>query len=162
MRAVVIAVDNAFRRDDGVGGAVATLVRDRLGPETDLVVLDGEPSRILDAWSGADAAIVVDAMRSGAEPGTVSTFEVGVDPLPLPGQIGSTHSLGLAQAVDLAKALDRLPARVLLVGIEGREYGEGVGLSPAVESAVPLAAEVVVQKVSGLLAEPARASEEPV
>ncbi|MGA8805322.1 MAG: hypothetical protein WB866_11580, partial [Solirubrobacterales bacterium] len=48
----------------------------------------------------------------------------------------STHALGVADAVELARELDRLPARLAVYGIEGENFEAGEGLTPAVEATV--------------------------
>jgi hydrogenase maturation protease len=48
----------------------------------------------------------------------------------------STHALGVAEAIELARALGRLPARLEVYAIEGARFTAGAGLSPAVEQAV--------------------------
>jgi hydrogenase maturation protease len=49
----------------------------------------------------------------------------------------STHGFGVATAVELARALNRLPPRLVLFGIEGKEFGIGRGLSTEVASVLP-------------------------
>jgi hydrogenase maturation protease len=61
---VVIGVGNEFRRDDGVGPAVVASLRDRVPPGVDLVLTDGEPTRLIEAWTGAVLAVVIDAVRA--------------------------------------------------------------------------------------------------
>ncbi len=57
---------------------------------------------------------------------------------------GSTHALGLGEAIELARALGRLPGRLLVYGVEGADFGTGEGLSPAVTAALgPLADELL-------------------
>ena len=87
--------------------------------------------------------IVVDAMVSGAPPGTVRRFDALREALPAPRAGASTHGLGLAEAVGLARALDRLPARLVLVGIEGADFSPGAGLGPAVAAGVEAAARLI-------------------
>jgi hydrogenase maturation protease len=143
VRAIVIGVGNAYRSDDGVGVAVAERVRERR-PRLDVVTCEDEPSRLLDAWADADLALVVDAVSSGAEPGTVHRFDATA--APVPGRVfrGSTHALGVGEAIELGRALGRLPGRVVVYGVEGARFGAGEGLSPQVEAAVePLAAELL-------------------
>ena len=60
--AVVIAIGNEFRRDDGAGPAVLRQLRDLVPSGVDLVLSDGEPARLVEAWTGAALAIVVDAV----------------------------------------------------------------------------------------------------
>jgi hydrogenase maturation protease len=126
---IVIGLGNAFRGDDGAGPAVARA----LGDDPRVLVHEGEPLSLLDAWEGADEVIVVDAARSGAAPGTVHRLDGLTAPA---GLNGSTHALGLADTLELARALGRAPARVELIGIEGEDFGAGEALSPAVRVAV--------------------------
>jgi hydrogenase maturation protease len=142
VKAVVIGVGNAYRRDDGVGPAVAERLRGR--PDLEVATCEQEPSRLLDAWAGADLALVVDAVASGADPGTVHRFDASERAVPSSVFRGSTHALGVGEIVELARALGRLPRRVLVYGVEGGQFAAGDGLSPAVAAAVePLAAELL-------------------
>ena len=124
----VIGLGNEWRGDDGVGIEVAR----RLGGRE----LGGEPIELAEALAGEPEVTVVDAVSSGAPPGTVHTFDASTEPLParLFGA-SSTHALGLAEAVELARSLGRLPDRVVVYGIEGSSFGFGKGLSPEVERA---------------------------
>ena len=70
-RPVVIGVGNPSRRDDGVGWAVATAAGRRLGQLVDVRWCDGEPGRLLDAWTDAELAVVIDATFGAAEPGAI-------------------------------------------------------------------------------------------
>ena len=61
---VVIGVGNEFRRDDGAGPAVIARLGDLAPSGVRLVITDGEPVRLVEAWSGAAVAVVVDAVRA--------------------------------------------------------------------------------------------------
>jgi hydrogenase maturation protease len=61
----------------------------------------------------------------------------------------STHSFGVAEAVELARALGRPPARVVVFGIEGRDFTPGEGLSPDVGAAVDEVVRRVAEERSG-------------
>ena len=130
----IIGVGVADRGDDSVGLAVADL----LGAQRH----DGEPAGLIDSWAGEDHVVVVDAMRSGRSAGEVVSFDATEAPLPV-GICRSTHALGLAEAVELARALGRLPAKLTVVGVEGVEFGFGSPMSDAVAGAVARVAEVV-------------------
>ena len=141
--AVVIGVGNPFRRDDGVGAAVAERLRPVLPVSwrVEVKALDGEPTRLIDAWYGAGLAVVVDAGRWGAAPGTIARSEVGTasgegEPVLVRGGGSSTHGAGLAQAIAIARTLGRLPGRLVVYAVEGGDFGDGPGLSPAVEAAL--------------------------
>jgi hydrogenase maturation protease len=135
---LVIGMGNEWRKDDGAGLAVARRLRGGVGlPDTvGVIELEGEPLTLMEAWSGSRETIVVDALGSGAPPGTIRRLDASSKRLPAELFRGSTHALGLAEAVELARALGRLPQRLLVYGIEGESFAAGSVLSPAVERAV--------------------------
>jgi hydrogenase maturation protease len=104
---------------------------------------------LIEQWSGAVAAIVLDAVSSGAPPGTVHRLDALTERFPAELSRGSTHALGIVEAVQLARALERLPGRLLVIGIEGKRFDPGAGLSPEVErAAVRLADELAGQSLN--------------
>jgi hydrogenase maturation protease len=151
-RVVVVGMGSEYRRDDGAGPAVADLVTREAGGVTNLGPI-ADPLDLLGLWDDADLAIVVDAVRTGAEPGTVRLIELGTGPPadpedPTPPAGSSTHGIGLAGVLRLARAIGRAPRRVVVVGIEGGDFGQGEGLSPAVARALPHAARHVTELVT--------------
>ena len=133
---MVIGVGNAARGDDAAGVIAAR----RLGG----IEHHGDPVALLDVWRGAATAIVIDAVRSGAPPGTVHRFDATAAPLPtqLRGS-SSTHALGLAEAIELGRTLGQLPARLIVYGIEGERFEAGTELTPAVAAAIEAVVEAV-------------------
>jgi hydrogenase maturation protease len=145
----VIGVGNAFGSDDAAGLAVARALTGRLRPGVSALEHEGDPSGLLDAWAGAELVVLVDATASGAKPGTVHVLDASERPLPAGLGGTSTHAFGVAQAIELARALGRLPPRVVVVGIEGERFTAGTTPTPAVAAAVEPACEAVL----GVLAE---------
>jgi hydrogenase maturation protease len=129
---IVIGVGNELRRDDGAGPAVVGELRSRSLEGATLAVSDGEPSRLLDLWAGADLAVLVDAVPSADEPGRVRELDAVGDV----GSGTSSHALGLGIATRLGEALGRMPAAMRVYLIEGADFGFGAGLSPRVVRAV--------------------------
>jgi hydrogenase maturation protease len=143
-RIAVVGVGNEFRRDDGVGWAVAARLRERaLPPDTVVATCDGDPGRLMGLWEGAALAVVVDAAHAHpGTPGRVHRLELASGHL-APPSAGSTHGLGLGEAVELAGVLGLLPERLVVYAVEGADDDFGTGLTPAVEAAVePLAGAV--------------------
>lgn len=151
--AVVLCIGNAFRRDDGVGPAVADALGQRLPdalPGTDVVALDGEPARLVDAWTEVEVAVVVDACRSGAPPGTVTRLEIdrdGPPPALAPVAVTSTHAASVGEAIALGRALGRMPARVVVYAVEGEDFSPGPGLSDPVAAVVDEVADHIVAEL---------------
>jgi hydrogenase maturation protease len=99
-------------------------------------VYEGEPVGLIEEWTGADAVIIVDAVSSGASPGTIHRLDPLSERIPAALSQGSTHAFGLSDTIELARTLDRLPARLTVYGIEGKDFGAGDQLSAPVRTAV--------------------------
>lgn len=141
---VVIGVGNEFRRDDGVGPAVVTQLADQVPAGVRLVISDGEPTRLIEAWAGAQLVIVIDAVRGNpSAPGRTHRF-VAEPASAEPVATVSSHGLGLGEAIGLARALDRMPDRLIVHAVEATEFGFGVGLTPAVAAAADSIAVAVL------------------
>jgi len=137
----VIGLGNTYAHDDGVGPAVAAALGADAPEGIRVIELDGEPARVIEAWAGTPLTIVIDASRSGTEPGTVRRLE-GADlaeggVLAAAGRRSSSHALGVAEALELGRALGRLPARLVVFAVEGHDASPGPGLSASVAAAVP-------------------------
>lgn len=141
MRVHVIGIGTAHA-DDAVGLAVADLLAASVLPEDVVVLRCARPlPDLLDALDGADAAVLVDAARTGGAPGSIQRLRPGdLARLRSP----SSHGLGVAQALALAVALGRAPARVELVAIEAEQMQSDV-LSPAVAASIGAAADAALQ-----------------
>ena len=150
----LIGVGNRWRGDDGVGWAVVASAGRRLGDSVAVIEADGEPSRLIDAWTGVDLAVVVDGVTSGAEPGTIHVWRGDAD-LGRSSRSNGSHSLGLADAVALGRAVQRLPRQLVVVGVEVGETSTGNELSPAVVANVEQAAELVAEIVALWTSDPA-------
>lgn len=148
MTGVVLAVGNAYRGDDGVGLVVGEALLTRVEPDVTVVPCEQEPSRLIDAWEGAATAVVVDAVVSGARPGTVHRFDASHTAIPAGIFRTSTHAFGVGDAIELARALGRLPARVLVYGVEGETFDAGEGLTQPVEDAVPHVVDAVLHDLA--------------
>ena len=90
---------------------------------------------MIELCEGAAEIWIVDAVSSGVAPGELHRFEAGDQRLPSELFRVSTHRLGLAEALELARALGRLPPTVVVHGIEGARFEPGLPLSPEVATA---------------------------
>ena len=153
-RPLVVGLGSPDRGDDAVGPVVGRALAAHHLPGVDVVAHE-DPTDLVELWSGRELVVVVDAVRSGSEPGTLVVVETGAGGERLPESAwgrtgrGGTHAFGLASAVELARALRRLPRRVVLVGVEARSFDHGAPLSAPVAAAVPAALEAVLAMVLG-------------
>lgn len=129
-RVLVMGLGNRNRGDDAIGLEVARRTRDMVPGHCSVIEVDGDPLASLDRWDGAELAVVIDAVSSGAAPGTIHRFDVSDRPLP-GGLAGtSTHAFGLRELVELGRALGKLPGRMTVLAVEGRNFGMGSAMSP--------------------------------
>ncbi len=147
----VIGVGRTVRGDDGAGPLVARALA--AAPPDGVVVCEcpGEFDALLDLFEGADAVVVVDAVCSGAPPGTLVRHDAIASPVPAPAG-PSSHGFGLAEAIEIGRALKRLPPVLVVHGVEAADVTPGAGLSPAVAAALPALVDAV-RAEAGAMAE---------
>ena len=129
----IIGCGNTDRGDDGAGILVARRLRD-LG--LDAMEHSGDGFALLELWHGSDDVVLVDAVASGQAPGTVSVWDAVAQPLKSQNCRCSTHDFGPAEAIEIGRALGRLPQRVRIYGIEAAQLEPGSAASPEVLEAV--------------------------
>jgi hydrogenase maturation protease len=147
MRIVVTAAGNRDRGDDGAGPAVLRRLRGKLPGGVSLLPPLTDPVRLVEAWEGADAAVVVDAMAPRGAPGRILRFDPTRGALPVDMFASSSHSLGVGHGIELARALRTLPPRIVVIGIEAADFAPRVGLTPEVDRAADRAVKAVIRQV---------------
>ena len=103
----------------------------------------GDPLALISKWRPEDRVLIVDAVRSGATLGAIHRFDSDDRSMvPAPAAI-SSHGIGVAELLDLARMTGRRPARLVFYGIEGSDFDVGEELSAPVERALaPAAARI--------------------
>jgi hydrogenase maturation protease len=149
-RVKIIGIGSPFG-DDRFGWEAAEALRhsaamNAVAPgRIEILALD-RPGAMLPAhWQEADIVILLDAIRSGAAPGTRHCLET--HDLPGTGILCSSHGFGIAPAIELARVLGNMPSRLLVRGVEADPSWTGFSLSPAVTDALPDFVAETVQEV---------------
>jgi hydrogenase maturation protease len=146
---IVIGVGNRHRHDDAVGLDAADRASARLAGRARVVLFDGESTELLDLWAGVGLVVLVDALPPRGRPGTVRRFEGDLANLAAGPGTSSTHGLGVGEVWRLGATLGQLPERIVVFGVEGAEFGPGIGLTPAVARAIDPVADAIVAEVVG-------------
>jgi hydrogenase maturation protease len=144
-----IGVGNPLRGDDAAGLLAARWVRERLDDGVEVLEMEGEPIDLIEAWRGAEHVLLADAVASGGEPGEVHRVDVAAGPVPARLAGPSTHALGLAEAIELGRALESLPPRLILYGIEAARFEVGAECDPVVLAAVERVAAAAQEELGG-------------
>jgi len=140
-----IGMGNEYRHDDAVGLVVARVLKTRKIPGVTILEESGEGASLMAAWEGAETVILVDAVASGEKPGKIYRIEAHQRTVPTDFFAKSTHDFGLAEAVEMSRTLDTLPPYIVIYGIEGKSFEQGMELAHDVAEA---AREVVNRIIS--------------
>ncbi len=104
---------------------------------------------LIEQWQGIARLLVVDAVVSGAAPGTMHCFNLSRESLPGDLSFCSSHAFDLAALLNLARALDRLPPQVWVFGVEAHDFTPGQAVSEAVLLGLGACVEEIVSRLEG-------------
>jgi len=132
---LILGIGNRYRGDDAFGCIVAGELSGRVPQGVTCIEHDGEPAGLIACWRDHEDVILIDAVSSGAETGEIFRFDLAQQMLPEEFNLYSTHAFGVPQAVELARALGKLPRDIRFIGVEGENFDAGERLSPALSEA---------------------------
>jgi hydrogenase maturation protease len=155
MKTLILGLGNPLITDDSVGLRVVEELQSRLAGRSDVEVSEDYWGglRLMERMVGFDGAIVVDAIQTGAPPGTI--HRLTPDGIPTQ-RSASAHDMNLATALEFGRQAGlHLPqnAAIRLVGIEAEDiltFSERC--TPAVQAAIPRAVEAVLEALAALSA----------
>jgi len=131
MKPLVVACGTPGRGDDAAGLLVARHLAE-LGIE--VREHPGDGAALIELWDGRDFVILIDTVVTGGIPGTITVWDGLTAPVEGDAFRG-THAFGVAEAVKLGRALGRMPAQLLIYGIEGGRFDLESEPAPAVAAA---------------------------
>jgi hydrogenase maturation protease len=143
---LIVGVGTADRGDDAAGLAAVRLLKESGLGSAMFLEHSRDGAALLESWKNAHAVILIDAVCSGARPGTIHRFDASARPLPALAFRHSTHAFSVAEAIEMARALGQLPPSFVVYGIEGKNFAVGDAISPEVASAVRAAAQQVSEE----------------
>ena len=161
LRRLVIGVGNPDRGDDGAGRLVARLLRAQAPRDVRVLEASGDATGLITLMEDSDWLVLVDAVVSGAPPGTIHRFDCAAEAPPPVGNDASSHGLGVAAAIALARALGTLPPRCMVYGLEAARCEHGTPISPAVAAAAAQVAEQIGAELATAPDAPPRSSAVP-
>jgi hydrogenase maturation protease len=141
-----IGIGNEFRQDDGVGWKAAREINAWQEPRVDAKIYNRGAVELIDNWKDYETVLIVDAVISGKAPGSLFRFDIPPRELPATLFCASTHAFNLADVIRLAQALDALPQRLIIFGVEAQSVGHGHGLTPAVEKGMMIILQMIADE----------------
>ncbi len=145
---LLLGVGNEYRSDDAAGLLIARRLRERRLAGVEVREHDGEAASLMDAWRGVGEVILVDAVVADAEPGEIMRLDASAQPIPRALFRCSTHAFGVAEAIELARALGELPPRLIVYGVVGTSWAPGTECSQEVLSAIATIERLVAARFS--------------
>jgi hydrogenase maturation protease len=142
----IIGLGNELRGDDAVGLLAARRLQGVLGNRAEVVEAGVAGVELLELMEGAGAVLLIDAVRSGQAPGTIHRLDASAGAIAPELFPRSTHAIGVAEALELARTLSILPAKVIVYGIEASDTEVGQPLSLQVTHALDKVIQLVIQE----------------
>ena len=130
MNTTVIGIGNRDRADDAIGLVAIDRLADDPPPGVRLETAHGDVLEVLELFDGAAHVILIDAMQAELAPGALLRLDASrPGSLPQLDSFASSHAINLAQAIELARALGRLPPRLIIFGVQAVDFTPGNALS---------------------------------
>ncbi len=146
----VVGIGNRFRGDDAVGLLAVKSLRGKVPPEIKTIELEGDQTLLLELMQSTDAIIIIDAIRSAAPVGTILRIDASSDHLPQDLHAFTTHSMDSVQAIELARAMNRLPGKVMIYGIVGKDFSYTEKLSRQMEESINITTNNILREIESL------------
>lgn len=135
-RTLFIALGNEYRSDDGIGVAIMNRAKAIDSQAFEYIHHNGDPADLIELWNNR-VVILVDACQvTEKETGTIMVLDPLVDNSLQQCNSASSHALSLQEALGLGKILNKMPAKIRVYAVAGKNFSPGVQLSLAVEQAI--------------------------
>lgn len=147
---LVIGIGHPDCGDDAIGPIVTRLLAGRLPAGVDVLERTGDMLGLLDDWAGRDGVVLIDAAAMVTAAGTIHRIDLLCERIPAGVTLASTHAFGVADAVELARALGRLPNVLIAYAIEGETFVPGAVPGALVMAAAETVARQVISELERL------------
>lgn len=146
----VVGIGNEFRGDDAAGLIVIRRLKEKPQNGVDFLEQSGEATALMETMNQAGPVILVDAVQSGATPGTLHRYDASKQSMPAQFLRCSTHNFSVHDAIEMARALDKLPPQLMVYGIEGSQFESGAELSPQVQASIVKVVQQINEELQSL------------
>ena len=147
VRFAVVGVGNLLLKDEGIGVHIAHALQ-QIDIPYNVKIIDGGTSLDLpDYLKDTDKLIIIDAVKTGGQPGTIYRFHPYDMDIESEGII-SLHELGLAQSLRMMRLIGNEPKETVIIGIEPKEIDWGTELSAELQQKIPEIINAVLGEIS--------------
>jgi hydrogenase maturation protease len=144
---VILCIGNLLLSDEGVGVHVAHKLMDMNLPKGVSVVEGGTDGfRLLNVITDADRLIVVDAIKGGADPGSIYRFDINEVKNCPSGFKTSVHQIGILEVINMSGLIGKTP-HTTVIGVEPKSFEMGMELSPEIKEKMPRIIELILDEL---------------
>jgi len=143
---IVIGIGNPNFKDDGVGLKVVEEL-EKKGVKDTVKYLNID-LKVIDSMRGYRKAIIVDAVKTGATPGTIFEFDGKSTWQNV--YASGTHSMSIFEVIRIGYEVfpEEMPEEVKIIGIEGEDVlSLGMELTPTIQKIVPKVVEKILNEL---------------
>lgn len=147
-KVLILGVGNLLLSDEGVGVHVANeIMKMELPPDVSVVEGGTDGFRLMNVIMGFDRLIIIDAVRGGAEPGSIYRFDLedmseGSDLYKT-----SVHQVGILEVIRLSRLVAGKTPQTTIIGVEPKSLEMGMELSPEIQSKMPRIIGLVLEEL---------------
>ncbi len=146
---LILGIGNLLRADDGLGPVIIGRLKEQGGLHGANLVCGGTDALgLIEHFKGYDRVIIIDAAQMKFAPGTIKVFNPDQFSLHMHSDTLSTHGLGLAEVISLAKELDIAPI-ITIIAVQVEDISFKEGLSQTVADKIP----DILKIITGLIKE---------
>lgn len=148
MPALVIGVGNDLRNDDAAGLIAVRKLKTYANINADMIESDGDGAKLMEIWKDYDKVILIDAVSFNSKPGTVHVLDAGKERFPKEVSIHSSHLFSVAEAIETARVLGKLPKKIIVYGIGGKSFELGTEVSDEVRNGIDEIINLIQKEIS--------------
>jgi hydrogenase maturation protease len=151
----VIGIGQSLRGDDAVGLEAIQHWREKFSktasrPEVRIEATELPGLALLDMLGDVKAAVLVDAVQSSAQPGTIHRLNES-ELASFTSDAKSAHGWGIAETLRLRNQLMDAKINIRIIGIEAEQMNIGAELSSTISDAIPVICDVIEEEINNLL-----------
>lgn len=140
-RAVVIGIGNTILTDEAAGVRAVECLESDYELGGNVLTIDGGTSgmEMIEELSNPDLLIVLDVVKTGAPPGTLTQIAGEQIPVFFRKKL-SPHQIGLPDVLASLELLDAMPKEIIVIGVEFSSLELGMEMTPVIAAQVPIMA----------------------
>lgn len=154
IKPVILGLGNPLFQDEGLGiHLIHRLMNEEISEQVDLIDGGTDALALLGIVEEAEYLLIIDAINGNSSPGTVGRLEGQEIPLFLTGKM-SAHQIGFQEVLALGRLRGRLPAHLVLMGVQPQSLDWGTELTPTVYASLPRLTEMVYEQINRWMGQP--------